>query len=71
MDFDISVALTTSRALVDQTEEADGDRARQREGWPAGKTKPPRRRPFGAAGGRLTHSLSDPFSDPFRREEAA
>lgn len=28
----------------DQTEEADGDRARQREGWPAGKGKSPRPR---------------------------
>lgn len=29
--------------LHDQTEAADGDRTRQREGWPAGKSPPPRR----------------------------
>lgn len=32
----------------DQTEETDGDRTRQREGWPAGKA-PPRPRPLGLA----------------------
>ncbi len=35
----------------DQTEETDGDRTRQREGWPAGKTPPkPRYRALGRAG---------------------
>jgi small conductance mechanosensitive channel len=31
--------------LHDQTEETDGDRTRQREGWPAGKNPPAKRRP--------------------------
>ena len=30
--------------LHDQTEATDGDRTRQREGWPAGKNPPPPRR---------------------------
>ncbi|SCY93554.1 mechanosensitive ion channel family protein [Microvirga guangxiensis] len=32
--------LTTMVLLHDQTEEADGDRTRQREGWPAGDSPP-------------------------------
>ncbi len=36
----------------DQTEETDGDRTRQREGWPAGKNPPkPRRQPPASADG--------------------
>ncbi|AGP36561.1 hypothetical protein SCE1572_19910 [Sorangium cellulosum So0157-2] len=38
---------TTQVLFHDQTEETDGDRARQREGWPAGKGPAPR--PRGAA----------------------
>jgi small-conductance mechanosensitive channel len=33
----------------DQTEETDGDRRRQREGWPAGPGEPPRPRSLAAA----------------------
>jgi small-conductance mechanosensitive channel len=33
----------------DQTEETDGDRSSQREGWPAGKVSPPRARSVAAA----------------------
>jgi small conductance mechanosensitive channel len=42
----IDLAYPTTQVLFhDQTEEADGDRARQREGWPAGDSPPaPRRR---------------------------
>ena len=35
---------TQQLLLHDQTEETDGDRARQREGWPAGPGEPPRPR---------------------------
>jgi hypothetical protein len=36
-----AVKLPTNVVLLhDQTEEADGDRRRQREGWPAGKNPP-------------------------------
>lgn len=35
--------------LHDQTEETDGDRARQREGWPAGEASSPGPRPLGSA----------------------
>ena len=38
---------TTVMLLHDQTEETDGDRRRQREGWPAGRN-PPRPRPVAA-----------------------
>ena len=41
----------------DQTEETDGDRTRQREGWPAGKTPPkPRYRPPARVGNGETPS---------------
>ena len=37
----IDLPYPTSQVLLhDQTEEADGDRTRQREGWPAGKSPP-------------------------------
>ncbi len=40
----IDLPYPTSQVLLhDQTEETDGDRARQREGWPAG-ANPPRAR---------------------------
>jgi small-conductance mechanosensitive channel len=42
LPFDTRVVL-----LHDQTEETDGDRRRQREGWPAGQGEPPR--PLGVA----------------------
>ena len=35
---------TQTVLLHDQTEETDGDRARQREGWPVGRETPPRAR---------------------------
>jgi small conductance mechanosensitive channel len=43
----IDLAYPTMQVLFhDQTEESDGDRIRQREGWPAGDTPPkPRHRP--------------------------
>lgn len=41
----IDLPYPTQQILFhDQTEETDGDRARQREGWPAGKTATPRPR---------------------------
>ncbi|MEG4942207.1 mechanosensitive ion channel family protein [Microcoleus sp. F4-D5] len=36
----------------DQTEETDGDRSQQREGWPAGKSKVPTPRPIGESVGK-------------------
>ncbi|MDQ3058891.1 MAG: mechanosensitive ion channel family protein [Pseudomonadota bacterium] len=39
----IDIPFPTQQILFhDQTEESDGDRARQREGWPPGQTPPPR-----------------------------
>ena len=47
----IDLAYPTRVLLFhDQTEATDGDRTRQREGWPAGE-EPPRPRPIGTAAG--------------------
>lgn len=44
----IDLAFPTQVVLFhDQTEETDGDRTRQREGWPAGE-RPPEPRPIGS-----------------------
>lgn len=46
----IDLPFPTRQILFhDQTEETDGDRARQREGWPSGKAEPPRARSIAAA----------------------
>ncbi|MEG4170398.1 MULTISPECIES: mechanosensitive ion channel family protein [unclassified Microcoleus] len=42
----------------DQTEETDGDRSLQREGWPAGKSKVPKPRPIGGSVGKLAFGRS-------------
>lgn len=46
----IDLPYPTQQILFhDQTEETDGDRARQREGWPAGKSNVPKPRPISEA----------------------
>jgi small-conductance mechanosensitive channel len=40
---------TTQVLFHDQTEETDGDRSRQREGWPAGKAEVPKPRSIGGS----------------------
>jgi small-conductance mechanosensitive channel len=46
----IDLPFPTQQILFhDQTEETDGDRSRQREGWPAGKSNPPRPARLGLA----------------------
>src|SRR5919202_720603 len=42
----------------DQTEETDGDRSLQREGWPAGKNKVPKPRTIGGSVGKLAQGRS-------------
>lgn len=42
----------------DQTEETDGDRSQQREGWPAGKSKVPKPRTIGGSVGKLAQGRS-------------
>ncbi|MEG3968615.1 mechanosensitive ion channel family protein [Microcoleus sp. T2B6] len=42
----------------DQTEETDGDRSQQREGWPAGKSKVPKPRSIGGAVGTFAQGRS-------------
>jgi small-conductance mechanosensitive channel len=45
----IDLPFPTHHVLLhDQTEETDGDRRRQREGWPAGKGEVPAARPVGS-----------------------
>jgi small conductance mechanosensitive channel len=56
----VDLPLPTQQVLLhDQTEEADGDRRRQREGWPAGKGEVPR--PRWLAGG--TAAAGAPAAD--------
>jgi small-conductance mechanosensitive channel len=48
MDNGIDLPFPTQQVLFhDQTEETDGDRARQREGWPSGQERIPKPRPVG------------------------
>ncbi|MEG4346759.1 mechanosensitive ion channel family protein [Microcoleus sp. A003_D6] len=42
----------------DQTEETDGDRSQQREGWPAGKSKVPKPRSIGGSVGKVAQGRS-------------
>lgn len=42
----------------DQTEETDGDRTRQREGWPAGKKEVPKPRSIGGSLRKLAETRS-------------
>ena len=50
----IDLPFPTQHILFhDQTEETDGDRSRQREGWPAGKGEAPKSRSIADAIGRL------------------
>ena len=50
----IDLPFPTRQILFhDQTEETDGDRARQREGWPAGKAQAPQSRSIAASIARL------------------
>lgn len=54
----IDIPFPTQVVLFhDQTEETDGDRRTQREGWPAGDGEPPRPRPLSAAVNRLSDRL--------------
>ena len=51
----IDMPFPTQQMLFhDQTEETDGDRSHQREGWPAGKSKPPRPRPISSRAAQAT-----------------
>ena len=50
----IDLPFPTQQILFhDQTEETDGDRSRQREGWPAGKSEVPKPRSIGGSLGKL------------------
>jgi small-conductance mechanosensitive channel len=56
----IDLPFPTHQVLFhDQTEETDGDRARQREGWPAGEGPVPGSHGIGSAVDRLTQTLVD------------
>ncbi len=66
----VDLPFPTQQILLhDQSEETDGDRARQREGWPAGKTQPPPPRPIAAGRERLARALPEqPERDPSTRD---
>ena len=50
MENGIDLPYPTRQILFhDQTEETDGDRARQREGWPSGNKKVPKPRSIGGS----------------------
>ena len=50
---------TTHVLFHDQTEQTNGDRAQQREGWPAGKAKVPGSRGIASALREMAHSLGN------------
>jgi hypothetical protein len=53
----IDLPFPTQQILFhDQTEETDGDRSRQREGWPAGKKEVPQPRSIGGSLRRLVEA---------------
>ncbi|MEG4234315.1 mechanosensitive ion channel family protein [Microcoleus sp. Pol11C3] len=55
----IDLPYPTQQILFhDQTEETDGDRSLQREGWPAGKSKVPKPRTIGGSVGKLAQGRS-------------
>lgn len=59
----IDLPFPTQQILFhDQTEETDGDRARQREGWPAGKGDVPRR-------GNIANAIRGAANSKTQREE--
>jgi small-conductance mechanosensitive channel len=54
----IDLPYPTQHVLFhDQTEETDGDRSRQREGWPAGDAPVPEQRRIGASIDRISEAL--------------
>jgi small-conductance mechanosensitive channel len=54
----VDLPFPTQQVLFhDQTEETDGDRSRQREGWPAGDTPAPEPRGIGASIDRIRGTL--------------
>ncbi len=56
----IDLPFPTRQILFhDQTEQTDGDRAQQREGWPVGKTQPPGPRSIAGALGSMRRKPSD------------
>jgi small-conductance mechanosensitive channel len=56
----IDMPYPTQQILFhDQTEETDGDRSRQREGWPAGKSTPPKPRFLAMRGERQESAIAD------------
>src|SRR6185295_17675820 len=57
----IDLPYPTQQILFhDQTEETDGDRARQREGWPAGKQSAPRPRSIAQSITRVAEIVPKP-----------
>jgi len=56
----VDLPFPTHQVLFhDQTEETDGDRLRQREGWPAGEDQAPESRGIGTSLDRIRRALAD------------
>lgn len=63
----IDLPFPTQQILFhDQTEETDGDRARQREGWPAGKSNVPKPRSIGGSLRKLAEARAQRNGDKDR-----
>jgi small-conductance mechanosensitive channel len=64
LDAGVEIAYPTQQVLFhDQTEEWDGDRARQRAGWPAGRGDVPRQLRLGDAVARLAEAAARAGAD--------
>ncbi|MBV9182551.1 MAG: mechanosensitive ion channel family protein [Acidobacteria bacterium] len=65
----IDMPYPTSQVLFhDQTEESDGDRSRQREGWPVRRGDSPQPRSIAAV---IHHSLTNQSKEPGEKRDAA
>ncbi|HJQ26054.1 MAG TPA: mechanosensitive ion channel family protein [Blastocatellia bacterium] len=68
----IDLPYPTQQVLFhDQTEETDGDRARQREGWPAGRGTVPRPRSIAQSISRVAEIIPQPNGDAGGKERNA
>ncbi|MBD2538363.1 mechanosensitive ion channel family protein [Coleofasciculus sp. FACHB-SPT36] len=66
----IDMPFPTQQILFhDQTEETDGDRARQREGWPAGKQEVPKPRSIGGSLRKLAEMRAQRDGNGSHRDE--
>ncbi|AFY48495.1 small-conductance mechanosensitive channel [Nostoc sp. PCC 7524] len=71
VEHGIDLPYPTRQILFhDQTEETDGDRSRQREGWPAGKKEVPKPRSISGSLRRLAEGGNGKVDTPAAKEES-